>query len=158
MIFDPILDIFRGKAVTIPPMDGALKPNNALDEADVLAEADAPDNLCSNDQYLFFSSGHRVLAIEAGDGAPYEVAKFDSMVTALAAAPGRPLAIGLDDGTLRLMFRTETPSGMIGEAVKIVRPDDKDYAMFVRHLGGIRPGEGATIPPFPAPDVDPDSV
>ena len=62
------------------------------------------------------------------------------------------------DGTLRLMFRTETPSGMIGEAVKIVRPDDKDYAMFVRHLGGIRPGEGASIPPFPAPDVDPDSV
>ena len=27
MIFDPILDIFRGKAVTVPPMDGALKPN-----------------------------------------------------------------------------------------------------------------------------------
>jgi hypothetical protein len=106
MIFDPILDIFRGKAVTIPPMDGALKPNNALDEADVLAEADAPDNLCSNGEYLFFSSGHRVLAIEAGDGAPYEVAKFDSVVTALAAAPGQPLAIGLDDGTLRLMSDT----------------------------------------------------
>ena len=33
MIFDPILDIFRGKAVTIPPMDGALKPNTALDDA-----------------------------------------------------------------------------------------------------------------------------
>jgi hypothetical protein len=103
MIFDPILDIFRGKAVTIPPMDGALKPNNALDEADVLAEADAPDNLCSNGEYLFFSSGKSVLAIEAGDGAPYEVAKFDSVVTALAAAPGQPLAIGLDDGSLKLM-------------------------------------------------------
>jgi hypothetical protein len=62
------------------------------------------------------------------------------------------------DGTLRLMFRTETPTGMIGEAVKVVRPDDPDYAMFVRHLGGIRPGEGATIPPFPAPEVDPDAV
>lgn len=106
MIFDPILDIFRGKAVTIPPMDGALKPNNALDEADVLAEADAPDNLCSNGDYLFLSSGNRVLAIEAGDGAPYEVAKFDSAVTALAAAPGQPLAIGLDDGALRLMSDT----------------------------------------------------
>lgn len=103
MIFDPILDIFRGKAVTIPPMDGALKPNNALDEADVLAEVDLPDNLCSNGDYLFFSSANRVLAIEAGDGAPYEVATFDSVVTALAAAPGQPLAIGLDDGTLRLM-------------------------------------------------------
>jgi hypothetical protein len=44
-----------------------------------------------------------VLAIEAGDGAPYEVAKFGHAITALAAAPGQPLAIGLDDGTLRLM-------------------------------------------------------
>jgi len=104
MIFDPILDIFRGKAVTIPPMDGALKPNNALDEADVLFEADAPDNLCGNGDYLFFSTGNRVLAFKAGgSGAPGEVAQFDSVVTALAAAPGGPLAIGLDDGTLRLL-------------------------------------------------------
>ena len=35
MIFDPLLDLFRGKAVTIPPMDGALRPNTALDEAEV---------------------------------------------------------------------------------------------------------------------------
>ena len=47
MIFDPILDIFRGKTVTIPPMDGALKPNTALDDADVLLEAASPDNICS---------------------------------------------------------------------------------------------------------------
>ena len=33
MIIDPVLNIFRGKAVTIPPMDGALRPNTALDEA-----------------------------------------------------------------------------------------------------------------------------
>lgn len=103
MIFDSLLDIFRGKAVTIPPMDGALKPNNALDEADVLAEIDAPDNLCSNGAYLFFSSGSRVLALEAGSGGVDEVARFDSAVTALAAAPGQPLAIGLDDGALRLL-------------------------------------------------------
>ena len=39
---DPILDLFRGKAVTIPPMDGALKPNTALDEAEVVVAALAP--------------------------------------------------------------------------------------------------------------------
>ena len=37
MIFDPILDIFRGKAVTIPPLDGAFRPNTALDDAPVFA-------------------------------------------------------------------------------------------------------------------------
>ena len=40
MIFDPILDLFRGKAVTIPPMDGAFRPNTALDEADAVLEID----------------------------------------------------------------------------------------------------------------------
>lgn len=103
MIFDPILDIFRGKAVTIPPMDGALKPNTALDEAPVFLEADAPDNLCGNGEYLFFSSGGQVLGLAAGDGAPSEVATFDSPVTALAALPGGPLAIGLDDGRILLL-------------------------------------------------------
>ncbi len=31
MFIDRLLDPFRGKAVTIPPMDGALKPNTALE-------------------------------------------------------------------------------------------------------------------------------
>ena len=29
MIFDPILDLFRGKAVTIPPLDGRFKLSDA---------------------------------------------------------------------------------------------------------------------------------
>ncbi len=104
MIFDPILDIFRGKAVTIPPMDGALKPNTALDDAAVLVEAAAPDNLCSNGDYLFYSTGNQVIGLKAGaDAKTGEVASFDSAVTALAAAPGGPLAIGLDDGRLVLL-------------------------------------------------------
>lgn len=62
------------------------------------------------------------------------------------------------DGTLTLRFRTETADGMIGEATKVVKPGEKDYAMFVAHLGGIQPGQGASIPPFAPPEVDPDSV
>ncbi len=46
MIFEPLLDFFRGKAITIPPMDGPLRPNTALDEAAVVRQAAAPDNLC----------------------------------------------------------------------------------------------------------------
>jgi hypothetical protein len=62
------------------------------------------------------------------------------------------------DGTLTLRFRTETRDGMIGEMTKVVQPGEKDYDMFVAHLGGIKPGEGASIPPFAPPEVDPDSV
>ena len=37
MIFDPLLNLLRGRAITIPPMDGAFRANTALDEAPVFA-------------------------------------------------------------------------------------------------------------------------
>ncbi len=63
-----------------------------------------------------------------------------------------------DDGTLRLMLRTETEDGTIGEMMMVVAPDDKRYAGFVAHLDNIQPGEAKPIRPFPEPVVDPDSV
>jgi hypothetical protein len=107
MIFDPILDIFRGKAVTIPPMDGALKPNTALDDAPIALEVEAPDNLCSDGESLIFSSGERVFAL-AGDKVE-EVQSFDAPVTALAVSPTGDLAIGLDNGELGLIPRNGSP-------------------------------------------------
>ena len=76
MIFDPILDIFRGKAVTIPPMDGALKPNTVLDDAPSVLEVEAPDNLCSDGERLIFSSGEKVFALD-GDQVE-EINSFDA--------------------------------------------------------------------------------
>ena len=43
MILDPILDMFRGKAVTIPPLDGAFRPNTRLDEAPAFAALTEPE-------------------------------------------------------------------------------------------------------------------
>lgn len=62
------------------------------------------------------------------------------------------------DGTLKLFFRTETEDGTIGEALTVVKPGEKHYDSIVAHLGGIGPGQGKSIPPFPPPEVDPDSV
>jgi len=111
MIFDPILDLFRGKAVTIPPMDGALKPNTALDDAAVVVEIEAPDNLCSDASYgdggrLIFSSGETIFALEAGKLT--EIQSFDAPVTALAVSRNGDIAIGLDNGELGLMPRDGT--------------------------------------------------
>ena len=77
MIFDPILDIFRGKAVTIPPMDGALKPNTALDDAPAV-EIEAPDNLCGDGDRLLFTSGNQLLAITSNG--IEEIARFNTEV------------------------------------------------------------------------------
>ena len=73
MIFDPILDLFRGKAVTIPPMDGAFRPNTALDEADAVLEIAAPDNLAFDGTHLLFSSGTDVLSLAPGSDKPERV-------------------------------------------------------------------------------------
>ena len=56
------------------------------------------------------------------------------------------------DGTLEMSLRTETQDGTIGEALLVVAKDDPRYADMVKHLGGIKPGEGRAIPPFPAPE------
>lgn len=100
MIFDPILDIFRGRAITIPPLDGALRPNTALDEAGVVAGLPAPDNLVWADGRLLCSSGAEVLALSGGVREP--VAQFPAEVTALAVSPDGMLTVGTDDGLLSI--------------------------------------------------------
>ena len=109
MILNSLLDIFRGQAITIPPMDGPLRPNTALDEAAVLATAEAPDNLCFDGGRVLYSSGGEVRALAGGA----VVARFDAPVTALAASPKGELAVALDDGRLLLgELSLSAPAGL----------------------------------------------
>ena len=79
-----------------------------------------------------------------------------------ASDPEAPASVGSADmdekGVLRLMLRTETADGMIGEMTMLVPPDDPRYAGFVAHLGGMQPGDAKSIPPFPEPEIDPNSI
>ena len=53
MIFDPILDLFRGKAVTIPPMDGAFQAEHGARRGRRGRwRSTAPDNLCLRRQRI----------------------------------------------------------------------------------------------------------
>ncbi|TPL01569.1 MULTISPECIES: hypothetical protein [unclassified Mesorhizobium] len=99
MILDPILDMFRGKAVTIPPLDGAFRPNTRLDDAPAFAELTEPDNLLVADERLLASSGNTVLAVAAGSESVV-VETFQSPVTALALSPAGELTAGLESGKL----------------------------------------------------------
>ena len=94
MILDPLLDFFRGQAVTIPPMDGALRPNTALDDADIVKSCEEPDNILSVAGKLIHSSGGKIFAM-SGDKA---VASFDSTITALAVNLSGVIAVGLNTG------------------------------------------------------------
>ncbi|MFT3690337.1 hypothetical protein [Paenirhodobacter sp.] len=52
------IDLFRGKAVTIPPMDGPFRPITVLAEAPVFADLPEPDLLASGPGGVLRSSGH----------------------------------------------------------------------------------------------------
>jgi len=99
MILDPILDIFRGRAITIPPMDGAFRPNSALDEIAVFADLPDADNLCRVGDRLLASSGSDLVELRE-DADPQHLESFAAAIAALAAGPDGTLAIALDDGSL----------------------------------------------------------
>ena len=111
MRLDSLLDWFRGQAVTIPPMDGALRPNTALDDgAAELLEAAAPDNLAASGGQVFYSSGHDLLRLPAyGEAGPAVVARCEAPVSAVACGPDGAVAIGLDDG--RILLKDGTLDG-----------------------------------------------
>jgi hypothetical protein len=94
MILDPLLDFFRGQAVTIPPLDGALRPNTALDEADIVKSCEEPDNIVSVAGKLIYSSGKEILALNSSK----PLASFGSVITALAENSSGVIAVGLNTG------------------------------------------------------------
>jgi hypothetical protein len=112
MIFDPILDLFRGKAVTIPPLDGAFRPNTVLEEADLALELAQPDNLVVHGGKLLFSTGPDLLDFTPGGSAALR-RSFGADISALAASPGGHLAVALDDGRLFVGEReVKLPNGI----------------------------------------------
>jgi hypothetical protein len=95
------VDRFRGSgdaAVTVPPMDGALRPNFRIENAAVAYAVEAPDNLVLHAGKLLLSSGNRILELDEPSGGAIEREQFSSAVTFLAAHASGALAIGLGEG------------------------------------------------------------
>lgn len=101
MWWDALLDPFRGKAVTIPPMDGAFRPNTLLETAETFADAAHPEALLIHEGRLLVASGNDLLAVPLEGGAPTTLHRFESAISALAAFPDGGLAIALVAGEVR---------------------------------------------------------
>ncbi len=101
-MFARALDLFRGKAITIPPMDGALRPNTILDDAPSLLDIVRPDNLAWIEDRLVFSSDNKVMALNQSGATPATevIAEFPAPVACLAARTGGGSAVGLDNGQI----------------------------------------------------------
>jgi len=89
-----MIDRFVGRgeaAITVPPMDGALRPNQRLEEAGVAIEARAPDNLVLHRGEVLFSSGRELRKLDGGA----VIRGFDRPIACVAAAADGRLAVGL---------------------------------------------------------------
>jgi hypothetical protein len=91
----------RGEAsITVPIFDGALKPNQMLERAEVVGRFDGANDIATDGSALLVSDGGRVLRLAGG--AMTEAAVFDRTVTALCALDDGGLAVGLDGREIRI--------------------------------------------------------
>jgi hypothetical protein len=82
--------------LSVPPMDGVLKPNTLLDAAHRVLDLPAIDNLAASPHGLFCSSGHGVFRIDTGQRTASLVRSFTGPVTMLAAAPGGTFSVAVE--------------------------------------------------------------
>ena len=99
-LLDRLLDPFRGKAVTIPPMDGAWRPDTRLDTARLVATLPEVDGLSSDAQgVIWASAGNGLFRLTEGKAELAET--FPARITALTGFEGG-IALALADGGLIL--------------------------------------------------------
>jgi hypothetical protein len=124
----------RGEfSITVPPMDGALMPNELLEETEKLLIVDAPDCLAIMNGVPVVSSRSRVLEVDTGGK---EVARFDAEISCMTGLPNGGLAVGLSDGRITLVNGPD--SGKIikpieGAKCPTAMHADSDNNLFVTH-------------------------
>lgn len=85
-------------AVTVPPLDGALKPNNRLDEAQTVCADSQPDNLVALGSALLYTSGSHVRTVNTSTGRVTHAAPLTAgRILAMAASPSGRLAMATDE-------------------------------------------------------------
>lgn len=130
----------RGEASSsVPVMDGALQPNRALDDAEVMLQQEGLDDLASDGRVLYVSAGNRILRL---DGTQWqELRSFDAAVTALAAHADGRVAVALDGREVRCLQADGVDSGMLREAGG--RPLHSVNALAFAPHGGLLITDGA---------------
>lgn len=83
-------------ALSIPPMDGVLKPNRLLDEAERILELPQLDNLAMAGGQLFCSSGNTLFRIDGEQARAEPAHTFEGNVTMVAASASGTLAVGVE--------------------------------------------------------------
>ncbi|MBS0519284.1 MAG: hypothetical protein JSR90_11370 [Proteobacteria bacterium] len=92
----------RGEAaITVPIFDGALKPNQILEGAEVVAQVEGANDLASDGRRLLVADGKQIVEL-AGNGDRKEQARFDRIVTALCPLHDGGIAVALAGVEVRI--------------------------------------------------------
>ena len=92
-------------AITVPPFDGPLKPNQLLESAEVLGEFAEPEDLADIDGALYLADGPTLRRWDRTSS--HEIRRFDRPVTAICGLPGGQLAVALDGTEVRIFAGAE---------------------------------------------------
>src|SRR5438128_10092164 len=65
-----------------------------------------------------------------------------------APAPSVGVATMLENGTILIGIRGPAVDGPL-QAVLMIEPGDTNYQQIIDHVGGLKPGETKSIPPWP---------
>ena len=82
-------------AIAVPTFDGALKPNQKLEQAETILECDAPEDLATDGRSICLADGDEASPIRRGPGdgsAPVRPADLGACLSALTAALAVALA------------------------------------------------------------------
>jgi hypothetical protein len=102
--FDRVLG--RGDAaITVPPFDGSLKPNQLLEHAEVVGEFLEPEDLAVVEGALYLADGLTLRRVEGSSSS--EVRRFDKPITGLAGLPSGRLAVALGGTEIQLFAAAE---------------------------------------------------
>ncbi|WP_213953831.1 strictosidine synthase [Variovorax sp. dw_954] len=100
----------RGSAaITVPVMDGALKPNRVLDNAQVVAELEGIDDLATDGFRLYATAGPVLYGLEGGS--LVEMLRMEAEITALAVHENGAVALAVGGKGMRVMSRGRTGWG-----------------------------------------------
>jgi sugar lactone lactonase YvrE len=98
----------RGDAtITVPPFDGALKPNQLLEKAETVALLDAAEDITTDGQAIYIADGAALLRFAAGSTST--IRSFDRTITALCCLPDGRIAIALDGREVRVFATPSSP-------------------------------------------------
>jgi len=123
----------RGDAtITVPSFDGALKPNQILEKAEIVGQFDAPEDLATDGKALYIADGNTVRRFDGT--ATTELRRFDRSITALCCLPDGGIAVALEGREVQVFTTPAAPSA----AVTFSDP-------LMNAINALAPGPGKTL-------------